>query len=129
MSQDNSKLYRHEIKEIMLNIERAEKSASVRDYIASISHLRRAGEFFTVELLRYNGKEGKEIFQLNQFEKIGLLKQENYITVIASKTLDRLRRDGNSGVHQGKADKIETNKLLYDMKKIVNNWIEDKYAI
>jgi len=129
MTQDNSKLYRHEIKEIMLNIERAEKSASINDYIASISHLRRAGEFFTNELLRDNGKEEREISQLNQFEKIGIIKQGKYITVIASETLDRLRRDGNSGVHQGKADKIETNRLLGEMKKIVNNWIEVKYTL
>lgn len=117
-------LLTEDLKNITLNIDRAQKSLDSRDYVASLSHLRRSGEHFVKEILK---SENLELSIRNsQLENLDILTNNNLLTAEQVKRLHEIRITGNSAVNEGIGDIEHAETLLKEFREMIHNWLKDK---
>lgn len=122
---NNKLIYSDEIRELFIDIERSKRSIIMKDYIASISHLRRAAEKFLDKVFIANGVLPYKFINLNQYERIEFAKNEDLLSDDCVKVLNIIRENGNLAVHEGEADKELTENILGNLQKEIHKWIEN----
>ncbi|UXZ09779.1 DUF4145 domain-containing protein [Clostridium perfringens] len=117
----NKKLiYSEEIKDIFIDIERCKKTISIEDYVAALSHLRRASERMLTEIILQSDTQNKSLKDLTSFQKINIIKGNNIITAKEVKLLDEIRLTGNEAVHEAIGDKKTNFNVFRKIQKFLS---------
>lgn len=74
-----SLIYLEETEGVFMYIERSKETILIEDYIATMSQLRRYGEKFVAEVLMSSGILSYRFMNLNLYDKIRLVQQEEII--------------------------------------------------
>lgn len=114
----------HKLKDIFLDIDLSKKSLKINDYIASLSHLRRAsGRMVTLLLLESSIPDFK-FSKHTTFEKLSLIQRYHLIDTEDLNLLHEIRQTGNEAVHSATGDKDTTEKLIEQFEEFITDWIE-----